>query len=68
MACTKTRNTRTPRKHGNTPEHLNTPEHRNALEHPGKPEQLKKPRFTELNLTVLFCFRITDNAKYEMSG
>ena len=32
---------------------------------PGKPEQ-PKPRFTELNLTVLFCFPITDHVKYEM--
>ena len=63
-ACTKTRNTGTARNTG-TPEHRNTgtPEHRNTgtPAHPRTPEQAKNPGTA--NLTVLFCFPITDHVK-----
>ena len=52
MACTKIRNT-------------GTPEHRNTPEHPGTPEQPKKTETP--NLTVLFCFPITDHVKNGIS-
>ena len=51
MACTKTRNSE-------TPEHLGTPEHSGTA---------KKPQNSELKLTVLFCFPITNHVKNEMS-
>ena len=51
MACTKTRNTGTP-EHTRTPEHPGTPEHRNT---------------ETQNLTVLFCFPITDTVKNKVS-
>ena len=38
-----------------------TPEHHNTPEYPGEPEQPKKPGTP--NLTVLFCFPITDHGK-----
>ena len=38
-----------------------TPEHHNTPEYPGEPEQPKKPGTP--NLTVLFCFPITDHVK-----
>ena len=42
-----------------------TPEHRNTPEYPGTPGQPKKPGAP--NLTVLFCFPITDHVKNLMS-
>ena len=42
-----------------------TSEHRNTPEYPRTPEQPKKPGTP--NLTVLFCFPITDHVKYLMS-
>ena len=43
------------------PEHGNTGTLRNTPEHPGTPEQPKNPGTP--NLTMLFCFPITDHVK-----
>ena len=53
-ACTKTRYTGTPR----------TPWNTGTLRNTGTAE---KPQNTELKLTVLFCFPITEHVKNEMS-
>ena len=64
MACTKTRNTGTPEHRSTgTPKHSGTL--RNTPEHPGTSEQPKDPGTP--NLTMLFCFPITDHVKNKMS-
>jgi len=65
QACTKTRNTGTPR---NTPEHLGTKEYRKTLEHRNTPEHCNSRKNPEHRFwRCCFCCPITDHVKNKLS-